>query len=71
MRTLTKRMSEPTPRFFKKLRNIGLGIATVGGALLAAPISLPLILVKVAGYLTVAGGVMSSVSQATVKNEND
>jgi len=37
-------------------------LAAVGGAIIAAPISLPAIVVTVAGYLTVAGGVMTAVA---------
>jgi hypothetical protein len=62
---------EPTPKFFKKLRNIGLAIATIGATILAAPVALPAIVVKIGGYLAVAGSVMSGVSQVTVKKEEE
>ena len=65
-----KRAKAPTPKFFKVLRNIGLTLAAVGGTVLAAPIALPVVVTSVAGYLAVAGGVISAVSQLTVeKNE--
>ena len=60
---------EPTPKFFKKLRNIGLAIATIGATILAAPVALPAIVIKIGGYLAVAGSVMSGVSQVTVEKE--
>lgn len=66
---IIQRAKEPTPRFFKKLRNIGLTIAAIGATVIAAPVSLPVIAVKIAGYLTVAGSVLSGVSQVTVKSE--
>lgn len=69
MQTIIKRAKKPTPRFFKKLRNIGLTVAGIGATLLTAPVALPLLVVKIAGYLTVAGGVLSGTSQLTVKNE--
>jgi hypothetical protein len=69
MKTITGRMISPTPRFFKKVRNIGLSLAAVSAALFAAPVALPAVIAKVAGYLAVAGTVMSGVSQAAVKNE--
>ncbi len=59
------RINAPTPKFFKVLRNIGLVLAAVGGTILAAPIALPAIVVTIGGYLTVAGGVISAVSQLT------
>jgi len=60
------RYKKPTPSFFRKLRNIGIALAATGGAILAAPISLPALLVTVATYLTVAGTVATAVSQAVV-----
>ncbi|PHS51892.1 MAG: hypothetical protein COB01_08805 [Lutibacter sp.] len=62
------RLKQPTPTFFRKLRNIGIALAATGGAILAAPISLPALLVTVATYLTVAGTVATAVSQAVVSD---
>ena len=68
--SIPERMSSPTPPFFVKLRNWGLIIAAISGAILTTPVALPPLLVKVAGYLAVAGGVVSAVSQAvTPKDE--
>ena len=64
---IVKRAKAPTPKFFKVLRNIGLALAAVGGTVLAAPIALPVIVTSVAGYLAVAGGVISAVSQLTTE----
>jgi uncharacterized membrane protein HdeD (DUF308 family) len=62
---IIKRAKAPTPKFFKVLRNIGLALAAVGGTILAAPIALPIVVTTVGGYLAVAGGVVSAVSQLT------
>jgi hypothetical protein len=67
--TLKERMHAPCPPFFKKLRNIGLALAATSAAILTTPIALPLILVKLAGYAAVAGGVATAVSQATAATE--
>lgn len=64
-----KRAKAPTPKFFKVLRNIGLVIATVGGKILAAPIALPVVVTTIGGYLAVAGGVVSAVSQLTTEKD--
>jgi uncharacterized membrane protein YeiH len=64
-----QRAKAPTPKFFKILRAVGLSLAAIGGSLLAAPVALPAGLVAVAGYLTVAGGVIGAVSQTAVENE--
>jgi uncharacterized membrane protein HdeD (DUF308 family) len=66
---LIKRLKEPTPKFFKKLRALGILLATAGGAILASPVSLPIIIVNIAGYVTLAGGVMTAVSQTAIKSE--
>ena len=63
---LIDRVRAPTPRFFRTLRTIGITVAGVGGALLASPVVLPALLVQIAGYLTVAGTVITTVSQVTV-----
>jgi len=60
------RATAPTPKFFKIVRTVGLVLASIGGSLLAAPVAIPLSLVNIAGYLTVAGGVLSAVAQITV-----
>ena len=66
---VVERAKAPTPKFFKILRAIGLALLTISGSLIAAPIVLPAIIVTVAGYLAVAGGVISAVSQITVDDK--
>ena len=66
---IIKRVKTPTPKFFKVLRNIGLALAAVGGTILATPIALPVLITTVGGYLAVAGGVLSAVSQLTTTEE--
>lgn len=62
---LIARATSPTPKFFKVLRNIGIALATAGGAILAAPIALPAAVVTIGGYLVTAGAVATAVSQVT------
>ena len=66
---LIQRVKAPTPKFFKVLRSIGLGLAAVGGTILATPIALPVVITSLGGYLAVAGSVVSAVSQVTTLNE--
>ncbi|MEI7510472.1 MAG: hypothetical protein WCJ62_13535 [Flavobacterium sp.] len=70
MKKIINRATAPTPTFFKVLRTVGLGLATVGGTILAAPVALPVLLTTAAGYLTVAGGVISAVSQLTTTDDS-
>lgn len=68
--SIKERVQSPTPNFFKKIRNIGLVLAAVGGAIITAPIALPATVVQIAGYLAVAGGIASAVSQATTSGDD-
>ena len=63
---VVERAKAPTPKFFKVLRSIGLALLAVSGSIVAAPVALPAVVVTVAGYAAVAGGVLSAVSQITV-----
>ena len=66
---IVERVKAPTPKFFKTLRTIGLTLAGIGGAILAAPVAVPAALITIAGYITLAGGVITAVSQTAVDSE--
>ena len=68
--TLKERIQSPTPTFFKKVRNIGLVLAAISGTLFTAPVALPAIVIKVAGYIGVGAAVASAVSQTTTDDNN-
>jgi len=59
----------PSFKFFATIRNIGLAVAAISGSILAAPVALPVVVVKIAGYLAGAGGIASAVSQATTAQD--
>lgn len=65
--TLAQRVTAATPKFFLKLRNIGMALAGISAALLASPVALPAIITTIASYLGVAATVASAVSQVAVK----
>jgi hypothetical protein len=67
---IAQRVQLPTPPFFKKLRTIGLVLATVSGTLATLPFALPVVITQIAGYLAVAGGVLTAVSQTAVEDTN-
>ena len=46
-----------------------LALAAVGGTILTAPIALPVVIGSIGGYMAVAGGVLSAVSQLTTTDE--
>lgn len=66
-----ERMEKPTPRFFRVLRTIGIGLTAVGGAILTAPVTLPAALVSLAGYVVVGGTVATIVSQTVIRDIED
>jgi len=67
---IVQRAKAPTPKFFRILRSIGLAMLAISGSVIATPVALPVSLVTVAGYMAVAGGVISAVSQITVDNSS-
>lgn len=68
MNEIFKRWQQPTPRFFRRIRNAGLILTGISGAVLTAPIALPAALLTAAGYLALAGAVAGALSQAAVKD---
>ena len=68
---IIERYKKPTPKFFRILRNIGIALATAGGAIIAAPISIPATIITIATYMTVAGTVATAVSQAVVSDKKE
>ena len=64
-----ERAKAPTPKLFRILRSIGLALLAISSSVIAAPVVLPVAVVTVAGYVAIAGGVLSAVSQITVDEE--
>lgn len=70
MRKIIKRATAPTPKFFKVLRTLGVTLAAVGGTIVAAPITLPIVVATIGGYLAVVGGVLTATSQLTITDDS-
>lgn len=68
---LLERLKQPTPRFFRKVRNMGIAFTTIGGAVIGLPGLMPPMLTTLAGYLIVAGTVASVVAQTVINDQND
>ncbi len=60
--------SEPS-KFFKIIRAIGLALAAVSGAVLAAPVVLPAGVLTAAGYIALAGTVAGAVAHTANSEE--
>ena len=67
MKEIIQRLQAPTPKFFRRLRNAGLLLTGVAGAIATAPVALPAAVVTAAGYLALAGAIAGAVSQTAVK----
>jgi len=67
--SMQERLTMPVPKFFKKVRSIGLVLGAVGGAILGAPIVLPASIITLAGYLVTAGLVSSALSSVAVRQD--
>jgi hypothetical protein len=70
VKKIIERINSPTPKWFKGIRNVGVTLAAVSAALLAAPVALPAIVITVAGYVATAGAVAVAVSETAVNHEN-
>jgi hypothetical protein len=69
MNHLIERIKAPTPKFFKTLRTIGISLAAIAATILTAPITLPAVIINIAGYVAVAGGVLGAVSQTAMEDK--
>lgn len=67
---IVERLIAPTPKFFRKVRNIGLGLIAVSTVIITSPLSLPYYIVSLANLSNLAGGIMAAVSQLTTNKED-
>jgi hypothetical protein len=65
---IKERFLAPTPKFWRKVRNVLIGIGTVSGALIVAP-GLPVLLVTLATYGVTIGTIGATLSQLTVEEQ--
>jgi uncharacterized membrane protein len=59
------RIQAPTPKWWKKVRNVMFVVAGVSGALLTLPVSLPVGVVTALTYTAVISGTIAGTAQAT------
>jgi ABC-type protease/lipase transport system fused ATPase/permease subunit len=65
IKEVKKRWKSETPKFWKKVQKISIAAGVLGGAILAAPVALPVAVVTVGGYLVAVGSVGATLSQLT------
>jgi len=67
---LVERVKAPTPKWFKIIRNVGITLTAVGGAILASPVALPASIITVAGYVLLGGTVATAIAQTAMSSED-
>jgi hypothetical protein len=65
------RIQAPTPKWWKKVRNVMFVVAGVSGALLTLPVSLPVGVVTALTYTAVISGTIAGTAQVTRENNAD
>lgn len=66
--SIAQRWSAPTPKFWKRVQKIAITIGAIAGVIVTAPITLPVAVVTVASYAITVGTVAATLSQLTVKS---
>jgi ABC-type protease/lipase transport system fused ATPase/permease subunit len=66
IKEVKKRWKSETPKFWKKVQKISIAAGVLGGAILAAPVTLPVAVITVGGYLVAVGSVGATLSQLTI-----
>jgi hypothetical protein len=66
---MKKRFASPTPSFWQKIRNIALIVAATGGAVLAAPVTLPAAVATTLGYVVAVASAIAGTAQMTKQGE--
>ncbi|WP_186755682.1 hypothetical protein [Echinicola salinicaeni] len=68
---IVERAGKPTPPFFRSLRNTGIMMATLGAVFMGAPDSLPDMVHRWGGYMSLVGAVISALCQVTVEERSE
>jgi hypothetical protein len=63
------RWTEPTPAYWRKVRNYAGALAAMGTAILAADSDMPEIVLDIAGYMVVAGLAVAAFAQTAHAGE--
>lgn len=64
--TLKERVFSPKPKFWAKVQKVCIALGVIGGAIAAAPVSLPAGVAVAGTYLVTVGAVGAGLSQLTV-----
>lgn len=70
MKEIVIRLKSKSPLFFKRLTNVGIIMATISGAILAAPVAIPTGIITIAGYALTASTAIATVSKLTIEDKS-
>ena len=67
-KSLKERWDGKTPKFWKRVQRWAIITGAVAGAVLAAPVTLPAVVLTTAGYIATVATTAATLSQLTVEN---
>jgi hypothetical protein len=65
-KSLKKRWNDKTPEFWKRIQRWAIITGSIAGAVIAAPVALPVGIITVAGYVVTISATIATTSQLTV-----
>lgn len=66
---LYDRLKAPTPKFWQRVRRVGVVLGSAGAAMLAAPATLPAWIPVAGGYVVLAGSLITALSSLTCEDQ--
>jgi hypothetical protein len=69
-KTIKERWNGKTPKFWKKVQRWAIITGAVAGAIIAAPITLPVGVITAATYIAAVSATIATTSQLTIENGN-
>ena len=67
---LKKRITAKTPKFWKKVQRWAIITGAVAGAIIAAPVTLPVGVITAATYIAAVSATIATTSQLTIEDGN-
>lgn len=69
-KTIKERWNGKTPKFWKKVQRWAIITGAVAGAIIAAPVTLPVGVITAATYIAAVSATIATTSQLTIENGN-
>ena len=69
-KTIKERWNGKTPKFWKKVQRWAIITGAVAGAIIAAPITLPVGVITAATYIAAVSATIATTSQLTIEDGN-